>query len=30
MKNINFKIAFDVNNVLYGVNGATFTFGKQK
>lgn len=30
IKNINFKIACDVNNVLYGVNGATFTFGKQK
>lgn len=25
IKNINFKIACDVNNVLYGVNGATFT-----
>ncbi|OIN84683.1 glycerate kinase [Francisella sp. TX07-6608] len=30
IKNINFKIACDVNNGLYGVNGATFTFGKQK
>ncbi|MDE5009045.1 glycerate kinase, partial [Francisella tularensis] len=30
IKNIHFKIACDVNHVLYGVNGATFTFGKQK
>ncbi|MDE4976381.1 glycerate kinase, partial [Francisella tularensis subsp. holarctica] len=30
IKNIYFKIACDVNPVLYGVNGSSFTFCKQK